>query len=208
MTGAELRGRAPRPPSVVAARTGEPARTGGFSWMLMVLAGLLGVLVVAGLVKHRRADSDEDGPSRSVAGVSSTNPTAQPPVETQMSYTNHPARDLIAQRLREGGSVDDRVRERFRQKSRANLSFIANDHSILPDGRLKVFGRVQNSGGSVASQARVRVRILLDNGDTAAEAETPLTPAIIPPQGMAAFEIPLDYSGPVGTIKAELIWVE
>jgi len=60
----------------------------------------------------------------------------------------------------------------------------------------------------VASQARVRVRILLDNGNTAAEGETPLDPSVIPPQGTATFEIPLDYSGPIGTIKAELIWVE
>ena len=100
------------------------------------------------------------------------------------------------------------MRDRFRQKSRANLSFVSNDHSILPDGRLKVFGRVQNNGGSSASQARVRVRILLDNGDMAAEGETPLDPSVVPPQGTGTFEIPLDYRGPVGTIKAELIWVE
>jgi hypothetical protein len=100
------------------------------------------------------------------------------------------------------------MRDHLRQRSRANLSFLSNDHSVLPDGRIKVFGRVQNTGGSAASQARVRVRILLDNGSTAAEAETPLDPSVVPAQGTATFEVPLDYSGPVATIKAELIWVE
>ena len=78
----------------------------------------------------------------------------------------------------------------------------------MPDGRLKAFGRVQNRGGATAAQARIRVRILLDNGNIAAQGETPLDPSTIPPQGMATFELPLDYSGPVGTIKAELVWVE
>src|SRR5256712_9690214 len=45
-TGAELRGRAGRGPLPGAEQT--PARAGDFSWMLMVLAALLGVLVVAG----------------------------------------------------------------------------------------------------------------------------------------------------------------
>ncbi len=125
-----------------------------------------------------------------------------------MSYTRRPVADGFRQGLQAGMSQDERMRERFRQKSRANLSFVSNDHSVLPDGRIKVFGRVQNNGGSVASQARVRVRILLDNGETAAEGETPLDPAVIPPQGTAAFDVRLDYNGPVGTIKAELIWVE
>ena len=125
-----------------------------------------------------------------------------------MSYTRRPVADAFRQDLRAGMTADERMRERYRQKSRANLFFVSNDHSVLPDGRIKVFGRVQNNGGSVASQARVRVRILLDNGETAAEGETPLDPALIPPQGTARFDLPLDYNGPVGTIKAELIWVE
>ena len=210
MTGAELRGRAGRSPHPAAMGSDEtPPHTGGFPWVLMVLAALLFVLVVSGVVQHRRAAlAAAAAAPRTVAGLASEPAPAQPPVETQMSFTNRPARDALVQGLRPGMSVDERLRERFRQKSRANLSFVSNDHAVLPDGRLNVFGRVQNNGGGVASQARVRVRILLDNGNTAAEGETPLAPSVIPPQGMSTFEIPLDYSGPVGTIKAELIWVE
>jgi predicted Ser/Thr protein kinase len=206
-TGAELRGRAGRGPLPGADET--PARAGGFSWMLMVLAALLGVLVVAGVVKHRSsAFGDAPAGTRTVTSALGEPVPGQPPVETQMSYTSRPAGDPFQKALRPGMSVEDRLRDRFRQASRANLAFVTNDHTVLPDGRIKVFGRVKNNGGSSASQARVRVRILLDDGGTAAEGETPLDPSVVPAQGTATFEVPLDYRGPVGTIKAELIWVE
>src|SRR5262245_46329948 len=210
-TGAELRpraGRGPAPPAPGTTGTdGSPSR--GVSWPLLVLASLLGALVLAGVAKHRSAflaDGDAAEPPAAPSGASPS--PARPPVETQMSYTRHPVADAFRQGLRAGMTVDERMRERYREKSRANLSFVSNDHSVLPDGRIKVFGKVQNNGGSVASQARVRVRILLDNGEIAAQGETPLDPALIPPQGTATYDLPLDYNGPVGTIKAELIWVE
>src|SRR5437867_332888 len=203
-TGAELRGRAFRGPTGAPTAPAEtPRHPGGFPWLLMVLAALMGVLVLAGVVTHRRAMLEAAAP-----GTIASPGGGQAPVETRMSFTSRPAGDALREGLRAGMSGDERMRERFRQKSRANLSFVSNDHSVLPDGRLKVYGRVQNNGGAVASQARARVRVLLDNGDTAAEGETPLDPSVVPPQGTATFEIPLDYSGPVGTIKAELIWVE
>ena len=210
-TGAELRGRAgraPQPPA--AAAEGTEARAGGMSWMPTVLAAALAVLVVAGVVKHRRAahgagGTETPGVAASVPGAPAQN---EGPLQTQMTFTNRPGRAALMAGERPGVSIEDRTRERLRQRSRANLSFVANDHSIMPDGRLKVFGRVQNGGGGTAAQARIRVRILLDNGDIAAQGETPLDPATIPPQGMATFELPLDYAGPVGTIKAELVWVE
>jgi len=200
-TGAELRGRAGRGPLPGADE--RPARAGGFSWMLMVLAALLGVLIVAGAVRHRRsAFRDDPGGQSAVASAVGGEPVpGQAPVQTEMSYTSRPAGDLFQKALRPGMSVEEKLR-------RANLTFVSNDHAVLPDGRIKVFGRVQNNGGSSASQARVRVRILLDDGRTAAEGETPLDPSVVPPQGSATFEIPLDYRGPIGTIKAELIWVE
>jgi len=210
-TGAELRPRAGRAQAPAAPGTaatdGRPSR--GVSWPLLVLASLLLALVLAGVARHRRALLTDAGEAEHPAapGGASLAP-GQPPVETQMSYTRRPVADAFRQGLRAGMTADERTRERFRQKSRANLSFVSNDHSVLPDGRIKVFGRVQNNGGSVASQARVRVRILLDNGEIAAQGETPLDPALIPPQGTATYDLPLDYNGPVGTIKAELIWVE
>src|SRR5262249_46319626 len=101
-------------------------------------------------------------------------------------------------RLQSGTSANERLRERFQQKSRANLSFVSNDHSVLPDGRIKVFGRVQNTGGAVASQVRVRVRILLDNGYTPAQAETPPHPTVIPAQGWRPSRSPSTTAGRSG----------
>src|SRR2546426_83064 len=54
--GAELRGRAGRSPLPASAESVEtPARPGALPWVLIVLAALLGILVAAGIVKHRRA---------------------------------------------------------------------------------------------------------------------------------------------------------
>jgi protein kinase-like protein len=208
-TGAEMRARTARGRTAAAEGVESPERRSGFSWALMALAALLGVLLMAGIAKHRRAALGvaSDVP-RTFATTAGDSPSGQRPVETQMTYTTQPSGDAVQNGLRGRNMVGERLRERFGQKVRANLSFISNDHAILPDGRIKVFGRVQNTGAGVASQARARIRVLLDNGDTAAEGETPLDPSVVPPQGSATFEIPLDYRGPVGTIKAELIWVE
>ena len=93
--------------------------------------------------------------------------------------------------------------------SRASLVFLSNDHDALPNGGgLKVTGRVQNAGSGDAKSSRVRVRVLLDNGTVAAQAETPLVPPTLQPGQVASFEIHLDYDGPVGTLRAELIWGE
>ncbi len=209
-TGAELRGRAGRTPQPLPAPEREDRpRPGGTSWIPIVLAAALGVLVVAGVVKNRRAAQEEaDRRERSVASVASEAGGSDAPLATQLSFTTRPGRAALLAGARPGPATGERPRERVGQQGRPDLAFLENDHSIMPDGRLKVFGRVQNRGTGIALQARIRVRILLDNGTVAAQGETPLTPASIPPQGSAIFELPLDYNGPVGTIKAELVWVE
>lgn len=207
MTGAEMRGRAGRLP---ASGTESPPRTRGVSWIPAILAILLGGLVVAGVVKNRRDAAREAGqpePIRVAASLPDASSGAGAGSRAPVTFSNRAGDARIGAVSREGG-LEDRLRERFQRRNRANLSFIANDHSVLPDGRLKVFGRIQNNGGNTASQARVRVRILLDDGSVAVEGETPLDPPIVPPQGTATFELPLDYTGPVGTIKAEIVWVE
>ncbi|HYS77254.1 MAG TPA: serine/threonine-protein kinase [Candidatus Dormibacteraeota bacterium] len=209
-TGAEPRGRGARPPQPSpAAAEGETVRSGGVSWIPTLLAAALAVLIVAGVVKYRRA-AHAAGPEARDAAASAPDASApgDAPLQTQMTFTNRPGRAALLAGGRPGASIDDRLRGGIRQQGRADLAFMVNDHSIMPDGRLKMFGRVQNRGGATASQGRIRVRVLLDNGDIAAQGETPLDPSTIPPQGMATFELPLDYSGPVGTIKAELVWVE
>jgi predicted Ser/Thr protein kinase len=205
MTGAEMRGRALKQP---AAETPAPSR--GVSWIPMVLAVLLGGLAIAGVVKQRRTSEQEARraePMQVAASVPEAPAGAGTAPGGPVTFTNRAGDARLGLASRPGG-VEERLRERFQRRNRANLSFVENDHSVLPDGRLKVFGRIQNNGGNTASQARVRVRILLDSGSVAAEAETPLNPPIVPPQGTATFELPLDYTGPVGTIKAELVWVE
>ena len=93
--------------------------------------------------------------------------------------------------------------------ARASLVFLSNDHDTLPNGAgLKVTGRVQNAGSASAKLSRVRVRVLLDNGSVAAQGETSLAPPTLQPGQIAQFEVVLDYDGPVGTLRAELIWNE
>jgi hypothetical protein len=90
----------------------------------------------------------------------------------------------------------------------ASLVFLSNDHDQVPNGGLLVKGRVQNSGTADARLAHVRVRVLLDNGTVAAQGETPLVPPILEPGQVAEFTLTIDYNGPAGTIRAELIWSE
>ncbi len=212
VTGAEIHGRGARTSAQAGGPDGEVrSRSGGISWIPMLLAVLLGGLVMAGIVKHRRS-ADADAARAQPISVAASVPANPEPSETgagsRMTFTNRAADAPIGPRGRAGMSLDERLRERFQKRNRANLSFVSNDHTILADGRLKVFGRIQNNGGSTAARARVRVRILLENGGLAAQGETPLDPPIVPPQGTATFELPLDYTGPVGTIKAELVWIE
>jgi predicted Ser/Thr protein kinase len=206
-TGVDQRARPARSPALAPAGGVETdERPGGVPWALAVPAALLGVLLVAGIVKHQRAVlARADAAPGAVAGGESA--SGEVPVET-MTFTGRAGGDGLRQGLRAGLAGDERLRDRFRQRPRPNLTFVSNDHAVLPDGRIKVSGRVQNNGAGVAKQVRARIRILMENGDTAAEGEAALEPSVIPPQGTATFEIPLDYSGPIGTVKADLTWVE
>jgi len=72
-----------------------------------------------------------------------------------MNYTSRPAGDVFQKALRPGTSVEDKLRDRYRQKSRANLSFVSNDHSVLPTAGSRCSGGPEQRRSS-ASQARVR----------------------------------------------------
>src|SRR6185503_11548099 len=141
------------------------------SWIPLILAVLLGGLVIAGVVKQRRAAAQEARRTDSLqmaASVTDVPPGAEAEPAGGTTHTNRAGDARLGLASRPGG-VEERLRERFQKRNRASLSFVSNDHSVLPDGRLKVFGRIQNNGGSTASQARVRVRILLDDGGVAAQ---------------------------------------
>src|SRR5207249_1095493 len=98
-TGAELRGRAARASQTPPAVAGdEAARSGGVSWLPTLLAAALGVLVIAGVVKHRRAaqaagpeppDIAAAEPGRGARGAG-PHPRAYPPRQRQY---RRPGRD-------------------------------------------------------------------------------------------------------------------
>jgi len=161
--------------------------------MVAVLA-----LVVAGVWQQMKAAREEEPP----AVPSGTSQTVSP-IEGEGSFTSHSAASRAG-----GGGARDRLAGSLAGVARANLIFLSNDHDVLPTGGLRVVGRVQNSGGLPAQNARVRVRLLLDTGAVAAQGEAPLKPAVIPPGRSASFEVNLDYAGPIGTLKAELIWTD
>jgi predicted Ser/Thr protein kinase len=180
----------------------------GISWIPMFLAAALGILVTAGIVHQRRSAPHVDSDAASREAVPENSRPADLPIETQGSFSAGPIPRGSGSREGGGVSVADRLRRRIEKRDRANLTFVDNDHEILPDGRLRVFGRVTNAGGSAAIRARVRVHIVLENGTVVSRGETPLAPASVPPGASAAYDLTLNYSGPVGTIKSELIWVE
>ncbi len=174
----------------------------------LFLAGAIGVLIVAGLVHNRRAAAID----RAAGG------TMEASVETGSAGFHSPAGASEAPGhdggLMEGAGAttrfksDERFTRRFRERSRANLVFDQHDHEILEDGTMRVYGQVTNKGGSPAAQSRVRVRILTEEGTVAAQGEAPLEPALVPGGAAAIFSLSLNYDGPVGTIKAELAWIE
>jgi serine/threonine-protein kinase len=121
-----------------------------------------------------------------------------PALEGEGTFTSRPAKSAS---LGDGAPVPN--------GSRASLVFLANDHETLPNGGgMKVTGRVQNAGTGEAKMSRVRVRVILDNGTVVAQGETTLQPPTLQAGQVAQFEIVLNYDGPVGTLRAELIWSE
>jgi serine/threonine-protein kinase len=122
---------------------------------------------------------------------------AAPALEGEGTFTTHSA-----------AAKDERSAALVPGARHASLVFLSNDHDQTPNGGLLVKGRVQNSGTAEARLAHVRVRVLLDNGTLAAQGETPLVPPLLEPGQVAEFTLTIDYNGPAGTIRAELIWSE
>jgi len=136
--------------------------------------------------------------SRLTESPTSAAAAGAPALESEGTFTSRPAKTASI-----GGGDGAPV------GSRASLVFLSNDHDSLPaGGGLKVTGRVQNAGSAKAKLSRVRVRVLLDNGTVAAQGETALNPPSLQPGQVAQFEVVLNYDGPVGTLRAELIWNE
>jgi serine/threonine-protein kinase len=196
----------------------EPS-TGGrsISWLPLLLLLVLGVMVTAGV--WQRITTAPEARSESARDPAVGGDASPPPERTAAASTagagsqktpdsESDNRQVSRRELREGGAgpLAGWLRQQRAQKAGAHLTFVTNDHEVLPNGRLKIVGEVKNTGKTIATQARVRVSILLEDGRTAAQGETPLEPGIIAPGATAIFQLPIDYSGPFGTISAELTW--
>jgi eukaryotic-like serine/threonine-protein kinase len=181
--------------------------TGSAAWLPKALAVLVVALVLIGLVQHLRSVGEGSSaglqPDRTRADGAGRSPGAAP-LQAQGSFTTRPALGgLVTDSTRDGRSSAGPPAD-----NRPDLFFLSSDHEVLADGRLKVMGRIQNRGTGTAGQVRVRIVVMLANDTIVARAEIPLAPPTVPPGGTASFEVPIDYTGPVGRIKAELVWVD
>jgi hypothetical protein len=185
---AALRGPAPGVRPAAAAETPAPERR---SLSILPVALMIAVAaLVAGGLWRRLTEAPPPAAAAAAQG---------PALEGEGTFTSRPAKS--ASLGGDGAPVPN--------GSRASLVFLANDHETLPNGGgMKVTGRVQNAGTGEAKMSRVRVRVLLDNGTVAAQGETTLQPPTLMAGQVAQFEIVLNYDGPVGTLRAELIWSE
>jgi predicted Ser/Thr protein kinase len=190
---------APRP--AAPPRPGEAPQADEKPSLPLLPVGLLVAvlaLIAAGVWQQLGASrAGEAGPGSAALTLTT------PPIEGEGTFTSHSTGPRAG-----AGPVRDQLAGPLAAVARANLVFLSNDHDVLPTGGLRVTGRVQNSGGLPARNARVRVRLLLETGALAAQGEAPLKPPLIPPGRSATFEVTLDYAGPIGTIKAELIWTD
>jgi len=189
-------GRVPAPARLPASPAADERRSLSLLPVGLMVA-VLG-LVAAGLWQHLQAARQGEA-----SGGPASSTVVSPSIEGEGTYTSRSAAPQSS-----GGPEQDLLASSIAGASRANLMFLSNDHDVLPTGGLRVKGQVQNSGGLPAMNARVRVRLLLDTGAVAAQGESPLKPPVVPPGRSATFEVDLDYAGPIGTIKAELIWTD
>jgi hypothetical protein len=150
----------------------------------------------AAIWRHVSGAADTEG-----APVEPQSPAAMTPTMSgEGSFTQKPVASGMLGRTPDGTAGP--------REGRADLVFLTNDHDTLPGGGLRVSGRVQNRGNAQARQARVRVKVVLDGGQVAAQGDTDLKPQTLLPGQTAAFELTLDYSGPAGTIRAEITWTD
>jgi len=164
-----------------------------------LMIALASLVVMA--VWHRATDRAED---TAIATSPSPAEAEAAPIAAGGSFTSRPTAGTLSGEP----AGAPRMAGLLPQGARAELLFLESDHESLPSGGLRVHGRVRNAGGAVARQARVRVRVILENGVVAAQGETPLQPAVLAAGQIASFDLLLDYAGPSATIRSEIIWSE
>jgi serine/threonine-protein kinase len=192
-----------RMPAVPAAE--EPARS--ISWLPIALVLTIGIAAVAAISQQWRGDDAR-------AAAASTAPEQAPPrsdrasvssVQSDGRFVGGPAAGGTGRReARE--TLRERLGQRAQARARADLVIVETDHDILPNGDLEVTGRVKNNGTVAASQVRVRVRIIGNDGLVATQSESELQPETLAPGASAPFTTYFQYDGPVGTISTEIVW--
>ncbi|HKQ98824.1 MAG TPA: hypothetical protein VJV75_13180, partial [Candidatus Polarisedimenticolia bacterium] len=171
-----------------ASRRGLPLLPAG---LMIAVAALL---VMAAWRKISGTDPDLE------AGTAATAGTGNPTLSAEGSFTTRPA-SVVGESPTQGlvGLPPARA---------AELVFLENDHENLPQGGLRVHGRVRNAGGAPARLARVRVKVMMSGGEIAAQGETDLRPGSLAPGQTGAFDLTLNYAGPSATIRSEIVWSE
>jgi serine/threonine protein kinase len=192
-----------RPPSARSLSMADEAEKPPTRWLPIALLATLGILFVVAMYQHFVPTAGNASAISSKAALGASSPAT---IEPQGTFTSQPASGLNSSGAERGRTLRERLQQRLAHRGRAKLTIISNDHDIHPDGGLKIFGQVRNTGGRPAIRARVRVRILREDGIVAARGETPLQPSTLPAGRTASFELSIDYAGPVATIRAELVW--
>jgi serine/threonine protein kinase len=177
------------------------------SWLPIALLLTIGVAVVAAISQQWR-NHDLRAAATSPAPVD----VPRAPGQTAISSLQTDGRFLPGSA--DGGVERRQVRETLRERlghraqdrARADLVIVETDHDMLPNGDLEVTGRVKNNGTVAASQVRVRVRIIGNDGLVATQSESEIQPEPLAPGASAPFTAYFQYTGPVGTISTEIVW--
>ena len=90
---------------------------------------------------------------------------------------------------------------------KAELNVVRNGSELTEEGRLRVYGEVENIGPVPAVQGRVRVALVDRLGNEVSFIEVPLSPPTLAPGAMGSFEAVLPGEAEEGMIKLELSWV-
>ncbi len=201
-------GRRPPPPRRPAAAPAEPAAASrSSSWVGVTLITLLGGLIAAGVILRSR----DGGEATAASGPALVEVSAETPV-------TEPHRDPAASsgptdlgRNGTGRSTLDGLRARraarpHRSVIPPELKIVNSDHEMLEGGRMRVYGEVRNAGGGAAANARVRIKVLDDQGRELSRGETRLFPPIIAPSSTASFEIVVDNAERFASLSAEVFW--
>lgn len=181
----------------------EPDRS--ISWLPIALLLTIGIAVAAAISQQWKGEDAQTASASPASSNASPRPgqAAGSSVRTDGSFVGSVGG---AERREARETLRERLGQRARARAKADLVIVETDHDVLPNGDLEVTGRVKNNGTVAASQVRVRVRIIGNDGLVAAQSESELQPGTLAPGASEPFTTYFQYDGPVGTISTEIVW--